>query len=367
MAIIGTSIRIDTTEGMDKITSTEKVTTPYFSGGGTELLGANIVTTSYANTNETYYYGISNSSTATTTEFDVTFGSLNGYGSNVETNTKAETEAIYKQFASLLLAPSEVTGGFQISTQGSAGLVTGRDEEIYVMLGRRSLMKDRLNKGVMDILFTGSNGVSAGSNISLRLTDDSKTTKPTATPAGDRYNIVSGSGGTVSGSGATYKTYGWFWPDQGIIVFSGKELSGSIPGAGLAASSSLAAQFNSIKSTGFGYPTTTNGDKNVALRLINCLKAPGGKLSFRDEEDQVSAQYFCRVRSGHMNFSNNPTFTSGNLNELRNKKMKGNPSTFITSVQLHNASGDIVAVGNLSKPLKKNFTSEATIKVKLTY
>ena len=42
-------------------------------------------------------------------------------------------------------------------------------------------------------------------------------------------------------------------------------------------------------------------------------------------------------------------------------------STFITSVQLYNQNGDIVAVGNLSKPLKKNFSSEATIKVKLTY
>ena len=32
-----------------------------------------------------------------------------------------------------------------------------------------------------------------------------------------------------------------------------------------------------------------------------------------------------------------------------------------------NADGDMVAVGNLSTPLKKNFSSEATIKVKLTY
>ena len=68
-----------------------------------------------------------------------------------------------------------------------------------------------------------------------------------------------------------------------------------------------------------------------------------------------------------MNFSNNPTFVSGSLNELRHKQMKGNPQTFITSVQLYNNRGDIVAVGNLSKPLKKNFQSEATIKVKLTY
>ena len=47
--------------------------------------------------------------------------------------------------------------------------------------------------------------------------------------------------------------------------------------------------------------------------------------------------------------------------------MKGNPTTFITSVQLYNAGGDMVAIGNLSTPLKKNFSTEATIKVKLTY
>ena len=68
-----------------------------------------------------------------------------------------------------------------------------------------------------------------------------------------------------------------------------------------------------------------------------------------------------------MNFSNNPTFVSGSLNELRQSTMKGNPNTFISSVQLYNSEGDMVAVGNLSTPLKKNFSSEATIKVKLTY
>jgi len=68
-----------------------------------------------------------------------------------------------------------------------------------------------------------------------------------------------------------------------------------------------------------------------------------------------------------MNFSNNPTFISGSLNELRQKTMKGNPATFITSVQLYNNAGEMVAVGNLSTPLKKNFSSEATVKVKLDY
>ena len=125
--------------------------------------------------------------------------------------------------------------------------------------------------------------------------------------------------------------------------------------------------FDSGSMKGLAYPTTTNANRKTALRFINCLQPVGAKLSFRDEEDQVSAQYFCRVRSGQMNFSNNPTFVSGSLNELRQKTMKGNPSSYITSVQLYNTRGEMVAVGNLSKPLKKNFSSEATIKVKLTY
>ena len=77
MAVVGTSIKIDTTEGMDKITQTEKVTSPYFSDGSTELLAASIVSTSLSATNEKYFFGICNSSTATTEEFNVAFGSLN--------------------------------------------------------------------------------------------------------------------------------------------------------------------------------------------------------------------------------------------------------------------------------------------------
>ena len=30
-------------------------------------------------------------------------------------------------------------------------------------------------------------------------------------------------------------------------------------------------------------------------------------MTFRDEEDQISAQYFCRVRAAHCNYSNNPS------------------------------------------------------------
>ena len=46
MAIAGSNIRLDSTEGMDKISQTEKVTTPYFSDGSTSLLSTSVVSSS---------------------------------------------------------------------------------------------------------------------------------------------------------------------------------------------------------------------------------------------------------------------------------------------------------------------------------
>jgi hypothetical protein len=374
MAIAGGNIRLDSTEGMDKISQTEKVTSPYHSDGSTTLLAASIVSSSLTDTNETYFFGISNSTTPTVEEWNVAFGSLNGYGSNDDGNAiKAPTDAIYKQYANLLLAPTEVTGGFIISSGGShPNALSGRDEEIYVLTARRSNMKDRLNKGTWQISLSGSNsagafGLTSGPNGNvLHLKDDSSTTKPTATPAGDRYNIVSCSSAGVIAGAATVQNFGFFYPDQGILIFSAAELSSSIPGKG--ANEDDVVLFDNNNHKGFGYTKTiVNANSKTALRFINCLQPTGASLKFRDEEDQVSAQYFCRVKSGQMNFSNSPTFVSGSLNELRQTTMKGNPTTFITSVQLYNDAGEMVAVGNLSTPLKKNFSSEATIKVKLTY
>ena len=229
MAIAGGNIKLNSTEGMDKISQTEKVTSPYFSDGTTTLLGASIISSSLTDTNEKYFFGISNSSTPTTEVFNVAFGSTNGFGALVEANTKSETEAIYNQYASLLLAPTEVTGGFFISSPASDSSVSaGKDTEIFVLTARRSNMKDRINKGTWTVAFSGS--VAAGTVADkLVLTDDSVNESPTATPVGDRYNIVSGSDGTVV-SESTARNFGFFYPDVGVLVFSAAELSRSIQG-----------------------------------------------------------------------------------------------------------------------------------------
>ena len=90
-------------------------------------------------------------------------------------------------------------------------------------------------------------------------------------------------------------------------------------------------------------------------------------LRLRSEEDQTQENYFCRVKASKYNYSNNPTFTSGSNNTIRNKDMRSNPTTFITGIELYNSFGQVVAVAKLSSPVKKNFASETTVKVKLTY
>jgi len=388
MAIIVAGHPLNTgPNGTDQITSTDKITSAYFSDSNTQLDNSELFSASISDTNELYYYGISKGDTTGSVQFYTAYGNSEGKGGNSDLdNVKSPTEAVYKFWANTLLPENEVTGGFIISSPSvDSAVSTGKDTEIYVLVANRSLMKDRLNKKNWTIALTGSLSNGSGSRL-LRLTDDSNTVAATPTPAGPRYNIITGSQGVglAGSSSAAYKNWGHFYPDQGVLVFSGAELSASIPGnyrgTGSAATYWFAGSGSGTGTVhgghlhaGFGFNTGTvegtaeTEDYNNALRLVNVLKPDGAFMRFRDEEDLTSVSYFCRVRARESNFSNNPTFVSGSLNELRNRTMKGNPIVYITGVELYDGVGNVVAMGKLSTPLKKNFSSEATIKVKLTY
>ena len=388
----------------DTIADTIKTTAGYFTNGDGTMAGADMYTASLNDTNELYYFNVQqapDASASSAVQFSVTYGHVLGSGSDCygdsstnPNNLRGETEAVYRQLATLLMDETEASGGFKIGQSGTdmhaKGLASGeRDEYIYVITGRRERFKDRVNKKAWTLILSGSD-TDETSVDRITLTDDSKDVPAVATPGGPRYNIVSGALGTVE-IAATTKTYGWFYPEMGMMVFSGAQLSASIPGA----SSSNAAkanvttnvapyvpgsdfsevvnEANDIRVTGSGFaPNLDNNGPNAknALKLINCLQL-GGKdstiLRLRSEEDQTQENYFCRIRATEYNFSANPTFVSGSKNKIRNLDMHGNPQTFITGCGLYNSAGQLLAIAKLSSPLKKNFASEATIKVKLTY
>jgi len=169
------------------------------------------------------------------------------------------------------------------------------------------------------------------------------------------------------------------------MIFSGAELSASIPGPsgsaeGLGGMDQITSSFsansadaNRISSSGFAPNLYNDGNPENALRMINCLANVGTEdQRLRSSQVQNKASYYCRVRPTQCNFSTNPTFVSASNDtnvgaKIRHKSMFGNPNVFITAIGLHRSDGRLVAIAKLSTPIKKNFGSEATVKVNLTY
>ncbi len=92
-----------------------------------------------------------------------------------------------------------------------------------------------------------------------------------------------------------------------------------------------------------------------------------GLVTCDSEEVLTSNFVFVRARNAEFNYSQNPTFIDQNTGGVRFTDFITAPQTFITTIGLYNDNGDLLAVAKLSKPLKKDFTKEALIRVKLDF
>ena len=366
----------------DVIVDTTKVTAGYFTGGLGTLAVDNLTTSSLSATQKGYYYNLQYSSED---QLSVSYGHIEGSGSGAAN----ETKAVYNQFKVLLLDPEDLastaSNGFKFSglipTSGSESGISNTsdyEENMYFIVAERARMKDRWNKKNWTLKLSGSKSseVNDGSEFAvsgstLALTDDSSTVSATATPVGPRYNIVSGSDGVIVAASSSVH-FGHFYPHVGIIALRGNMLSSStygIPGlVGSVESSSFMEDGGN--GTGLASDLSNLGLADNALKLAQAVHQ--GIQAFRSEEDQTSKAYFCRAMANDFNFSNNPTFVSGSDKQLRHSDMIGYPHSFISTVGLYQSvtgggTMELVAVGRLSSPVQKNYGTEATIKVKLTY
>ena len=65
--------------------------------------------------------------------------------------------------------------------------------------------------------------------------------------------------------------------------------------------------------------------------------------------------------------SNNPSYVTGSLGEMKYSTFINDPQTYITTVGMYNTNRELLAVAKLSQPLLKNKTKEVLIKVKLDF
>lgn len=301
-----------------------------------------------------YYLDVYNENTATSptasVQFSVAYGNSNGSGSvlyDPGIDGKSPTATVFGQFQNISLGDennSFVFGGF-----------TPISQSIYALSVERARYKGNIFPGTMNLTLTKG-------AATVKLTDNSNDVSTvTFNEAGRVYQLVSGSQGSAVGandtpSGAVSNgmtasgSYGLFLPDIGTIILNASALDLSSANGGIALA------------TGTG----TNTDDSNNSKLFKAIK-DGASFTLNSQENITSDFVFIRARNAEYNYSENPSFISGSGGDVLYTSFINSPQTFITSIGLYNDNNELLAVAKLSKPLKKDFTKEALIRVKLDF
>ena len=331
----------------DVVVSAESITSPIWTGDRTTLSTFFTSSTQIGGTTGDYYYNIYNTGSnveGSRVQFAIAYADKKGSGSlayNINVPGKSPSSTVYGQYRNLVLGDeeSDFTFGGNVS------------EHFYVLSIDRARYKEKLLPGTLDLALTDP--VTGGS---VRLTDNSRTAVTTTfTDAGRVFELVSGSVGSVNtsvnqngytnGSGS----YGKILPDVGIIILNAKALAGGRADGGIS--------LNTLRNA-------NSPDLNNRL-MYNTVKG-GGNFRLQAEETISSNFVFVRARNSEFNYSTNPSLITGS-GEIRHNVMIDSPQSFITTVGLYNDNNDLLAVAKLSRPLLKDFTKEALVRIKLDY
>ena len=174
------------------------------------------------------------------------------------------------------------------------------------------------------------------------------------------FDIVSGTNGSAVTTAVTggitagltpSGSYGKFLPDVGLIILNPRALalSQSLGGVGLTINDDLTDTAM----------VANNSNLYESIKLAQTF-------SLNSEETITSDFVFVRVRNTDFNYSTNPSMISGS-GEFVHSSLINNPQTFITTVGLYNDANELLSVAKLSKPLVKDFTKEALVRVKLDF
>jgi hypothetical protein len=340
----------------DIVISSDSVTATLWSTNTPQLTTFFTSSTQVASTAGNYYYNIyqtTPTSTAAEIQFAIAYGNAAGSGSlnfNQLVDGRSPSSTIYGQYQDLVLGDE--------NTDFIFGAITS--SEFIAISFERSRYKESLFLGSLALTFKGPIAASG----SITLTDNSKYvssvqytnggTRVFQLISGSQGNKFSGSATTTDGYSLNSGSYGWFLPDIGTILLNPKALSSPLAGGGI----------------GFifsGSAPATSAPITPPLTTVYTAISGGASFLINSQETITSDFVFVRPQSSEFNYSENPSFISGSTGEVIYSDFINNPQTYITTVGLYNDSNELLAVAKLSRPLSKNFTSEALIRVKLDF
>ena len=337
----------------DFVVSADSITSTLWTGGVPTL---NNFFTSSATSSFNFFLDVFQTSSVRSdaeVQFSIAYGEVEGSGSapfnNLVTGS-SPSKVSYGQYRTL------VNGDENTNFSFGTGNTDSRD--IYVLNINRARYKEKIFPGTFNLVLSGSDGTNPAR---IQLTDNSKdVTALTFTDAGRVFDIVSGTNGSAVTTAVTggitagltpSGSYGKFLPDVGLIILNPRALalSQSLGGVGLTINDDLTDTAM----------VANNSNLYESIKLAQTF-------SLNSEETITSDFVFVRVRNTDFNYSTNPSMISGS-GEFVHSSLINNPQTFITTVGLYNDANELLSVAKLSKPLVKDFTKEALVRVKLDF
>lgn len=330
----------------DFIVSADSVSQTVWSGNTPNLTTFFTSSTQETDSSGNYYLSVFNNQIGnndTEVQFDLAFGQKDGkgasaYNANVDAS-RTPTKTVYGQYRTLVLEDENSSFSFGDVVHDS----------FYVINISRARYKEKLLPGSLNLTLSGS----GGGNTALYLTDNSKdVTLPTFYGTQRAYQIVSGSDGSAySGTGYTSDSgsYGLFLPDISTLLLNSKALD-----------------LNNIEGINLGTGYNENNPDENPQKLFDAIKG-GASFKLNSEETITSDFIFVRARNGEFNYSENPSFISGSTGEIIYDYLINNPQSYVTTIGMYNDSNELLAVAKLSRPLRKDFTKEALVRVKLDF
>ena len=326
----------------DFVVSSDSITSTLWSTDAPTLTNFFTSSIQEAGSSGTYYLSIfqtgSNDEDAAV-QFDIVYCDSVGSGStwfNSIVPGNSPTKTMFGQYRSLILEDENANFIF------GSGNNTLIGDHFWVISLERARYKESLFPGSLNLVLSGSGG-------QINLTDNSNDSTINTFQGTSRvFQLVSGSNGSsISGGGfvANSGSYGLVFPDLGTIILNPYAISQSINVSALRSSN-------------------TNDFNN--RRLYNSIVL-GSSFGLNSQETITSDYIFVRTRNSEFNYSTNPTFIAGSTGEIIYDEFINNPQTYITTVGMYNDSSELLAVAKISRPLLKDFTKEALIRVKLDF
>jgi len=314
--------------------------------------------------------------------FDITCGySHTSRLSSSSNNNHKKKINIYNQMAQVLMGHDK-DGVVQLFDEDGDILGGGEKmNEAFFLNFSRLLSKDEIKKGSfrLELGLSGSHNQNGSmfSDARCAITDAGGSNEfRINSPAGE-YGILYaqntlGTPMANASAGTSASKCGLIFYQAGIAVITGSLFMNDLTGGLLDDADLRVAGRHGTADINLG--VGTNREDNIISFLTgatidNCTTALRQRIydvSFNNTTELNSSIYFCRVNHNDFNYSSNPTYLTGSKMRTKTTSLD-QPVTYPTTIGLYSADNELLAVAKLSEPLKKDPSTEFTLRVRLDY